>query len=118
MHHKLQIYIRTHRLRWGLTQGELGHLLGAKSGTQVSLHERSQRKPTLEIVLACQIIFGELPEGMFPNLFSEVEEGVMQRAYELYQKLDGSTSKASKRKRELLDDVLRRVKARSNHHEA
>ena len=114
MHKKIPSYMRTHRRKWGLTQKELAHLLGAKSGTQVSRLERLIRKPKLFIALACQVIFGELPHRLFPKLFSKVEESVMQRAYQLYKKLEGSTSKAAKRKLELLNDVLHRATGKSN----
>lgn len=109
MDHKIPNYILTHRKRWALTQKELAGLLGAKSETQVSRWERSKRKPSLRVVLASQVIFGETPDSMFPLLFSEIEESVMHRAYKLYTSLAGSTSKKSKRKLKLLEDVLRRA---------
>ena len=116
MHNKIPSYIRTHRRRWGLTQKELARLLGAKSGTQVSRYERLQRKPTLDTAFACQVIFGEMPHALLPKLFSEVEEGVMRQAYQLYHSLDGSTSKTERRKRELLSSMLNRAIVRSNDH--
>jgi len=106
---KISTYMRAHRKRWGLTQRELAHLLGIKSATQVSRYERLLRKPHLRIALACQIIFGEFPHAMYPKLYTKVEESVMQRAYQLYEKLEGTKSKAAKRKLDLLDDMLRRA---------
>lgn len=114
MHHKLPSYIRTHRRRWALTQKELAHLLGAGGRKQVSRRETRERQPNLQFVIACQVIFGVPPDGMFPELYSEVEEGVMRQVRELYQSLDGSTSKKAQRKRELLNGVLRRAKERTN----
>jgi hypothetical protein len=114
MQKKIPSYMRTHRRRWGLTQKELAHLLGSKSGTQVSRYERLLRQPKLYVALACQVIFGELPQSMFPKLYSQVEEGVMRRAYQLYQKLERGTSKASKRKLKLLRDMLRRATVKPN----
>lgn len=114
MHKKIPTYMRTHRRRWGLTQKELAHLLGVKSGTQVSRYERLVRKPKLLVVFACQVVFGELPHRVFPHLFSKVEEGVMRRAYKLYQSLEGKPSKVTKRKLDLLDDMLRRATNGSN----
>lgn len=111
---KIPNYMRTHRKRWGLTQKELARLIGEKSGTQVSRYERLLRKPKLHIALACQVIFGELPHRVFPKLFEKVEEGVIERAYELYQELEKSTTKAAKRKLALLIDVLRRTTGRPN----
>ena len=109
MHNRIQTYMRTHRRRWGLTQKELAHLLGIKSATQVSRYERLLRKPHLRTALACQIIFGEFPHAMYPKLYVKVEEGVMQRAQQLYEQLEGSKAKAAKRKLDLLDDMLRRA---------
>lgn len=117
MHNKVPNYIRTHRRRWGLTQRELASLLGVKSGTQVSRCERLQRKPTLQSAVAYEVIFGEPVRALFPRVFSEVEEGVMQRASQLNRSLEGSMSKVSKRKRELLGDMLRRATTKPNHHE-
>lgn len=82
-----------------------------QSGTQVSRCERLQRKPTLRVALACQVIFGEPPQALFLQVYSEVEEGVMQRAYQLKKSLEGSMSKTSKRKCELLNDMLHRATA-------
>jgi len=114
MQKKIPSYMRTHRRQWGLTQKELAHLLGAKSGTQISRYEHLLRRPKLYIALACQVIFGALPHKIFPKLFSEVEEGVMQRASQLYRKLQGGTTQATKRKLALLQKLLGRDAAESN----
>ena len=115
MHRKLATYIRTHRRRWGFTQKELAYLLGIKSGTQVSRYERLQREPQLRVALACEVIFGSCPRSLFPQLFSLVEEDVMQRASQLQQSLEGSMSKVAARKRALLNDMLRRATGINNH---
>lgn len=114
MSSKIPNYMRTHRKRWGLTQKELARLIGVKSGTQVSRYERLLRKPKLHIALACQVIFGELPHRVFPKHFEKVEEGVIERGYELYQELENSETKTAKRKLVLLSDMLRRATGRVN----
>ncbi len=88
--------------------------MGIKSNTQVSRYEWLRRTPNLHIALACQVIFGELPHEVFPELFDKIEEGVLGRAYELYQELEKSETKAAKRKLALLTDMLRRATGRTN----
>ena len=47
----LPIYLRTYRKRGCLTQGELGFLLGSRSGTKISRYERLARTPTLKTAI-------------------------------------------------------------------
>lgn len=109
---RLECYIRPYRRRWGLTQKELTYLLGSKSGTRVSRLERQERQPSLATAFACQAIFGIAPIEMFPGLFAEVEEGVMRRAYDLHERLQGDPSKATRTKLDLLEDLRKRAQRR------
>ena len=89
MDFKLKSYLRSHRRRWGLTQSDLAYLLGLESGTMVSRMERLVREPGPMAVVACRILFGVSPREMFPKHYSDTEEAVMQRAYSLYELLQG-----------------------------
>lgn len=109
MERRLAIYLRTYRLRWGLTQPELARLLGIKSATHVSRLERGKRKPTAATILACVVIFGAEEVDVFPAIASEIKEDVLRRGYELYLDLQGKPSKAIKLKLDLLEDMLRRA---------
>ena len=111
---RLEIYLHTHRRRWGLTQKELSYLLGSKSGTRVSRLERQERQPSLAAAFACQVIFGIRPHELFPRLFAEAEEEVMRRAYDLHERLQGDPSKTTRMKLELLEDALARAKGRAD----
>jgi transcriptional regulator with XRE-family HTH domain len=102
-------YIRTHRRKWALTQKELAFLLGRKSSTHVSKLEQAKRTPTVDIIIACEIIFGMSSGQLLPKLYEEVEGDVMARAAELYEKIDGKKSRAAARKKELLSAVLNRA---------
>jgi hypothetical protein len=56
--HRLENYLRSYRNNSGLTQREVGFLLGRKSGAQASTYEKRHRLPPLECALACEKIFG------------------------------------------------------------
>src|ERR1700704_120829 len=98
----LKTYLRTLRRRWGLTQRELAFLIGAKSGTIISRLERLKRIPNLPAALACLIVFDGTPSDVFPGIFTEIEEGVLRRATELYETLQGDPSKATRAKLDFL----------------
>jgi len=110
----LKSYLRTHRRLWGLTQGELAYLLGLKSTTSVSRVERYERQPTFNIALASQIIFDRPPAELFPGPYSEIEEAVMRQANDLYERLQGSSSKVTRMKLDLLENMLKRVAQRES----
>ena len=102
-------YLRTHRRAWGLTQKELVGLLGLKSVEHLSRVERGERKPTMGIALACEVLFGIAPGRMFPRLYQFVEERVVRNVYERHETIREATSKASARKRTLLAQALERA---------
>ena len=113
MKKKLDCYLRPYRRRWGFTQKELAYLFGSKSST-VSRLENRQRQPSLMVAFACLIIFGTSPIELFPGLFAEIEEDVMTRAYDLYERLQGNSSKAARIKLDFLEEAFTRAKARGH----
>jgi transcriptional regulator with XRE-family HTH domain len=112
MEPRLKSYLRSYRLRWGLTQAELAYLAGLKSGSVVSRIERQKRQPGLMVALAFQVVFGAAPLELFPGIYSEIEDAVMRRAYALYENLQGTPSKTTRTKLDLLEDMLARASAR------
>jgi hypothetical protein len=65
--------------------------------------------PTLEGALALQVIFGMAPREMFPDFFAWVEDAVMRRGAELYEKVEGKTDRRAVAHRELLDAMADRA---------
>jgi DNA-binding XRE family transcriptional regulator len=65
-------YLRTHRRRAGLTQRELGVLLGYKDSGQVSRHERSKTAPPLMTALAYETIFHVPVSALFVGVHTSV----------------------------------------------
>jgi transcriptional regulator with XRE-family HTH domain len=107
-------YLRTHRRVWGLTQREMATLTGFKSTTHVSRIENGKRAPTVEVALACQVIFGMPPSAMFPHVYNLVEEKVMRNIYRLHLALKNTTNLTELRKRELFSLALKRAVDKPN----
>ena len=105
-------YLRSYRLRSGLSQGELAHLLGWKRAEVISRIEKKQRPPTLKLVIACFILFGAPSAELFPDISASIEIDVMARVWELYEKIQGDPSKKTKIKIELLEGAIRRAQQR------
>ncbi len=107
-------YLRTHRRKWALTQKDLAFLFGRKSPTHVSRLEKSKRVPTIDIVLACEILFGVKSHLIFPKLYEEIEDNVLARAAKLYEELEHKTSRTALKKKEFLNISLKRAINRLN----
>jgi hypothetical protein len=70
--------------------------------------------PNVVAALACLIVFDAPPSELFPGLFSEVYAGVLQRANELYEELQGNPSKSTRAKLDFLESVLSRTEKPSD----
>ena|ERR1700733_14727446 len=68
--------LRTHRKKSGLSQREVGLLLGYKTQWQVSRHERSQTAPPLRIALAYEAIFRAPVSALFAGLHTNVADAI------------------------------------------
>ena len=84
---KLSNYLRTYRKQSGLSQAQLGMLLGDERVSQVSRYERGLRLPDLETVLAYEAIFGVHARDLFAGLFEEIERRTHERARLLAEEL-------------------------------
>ena len=102
-------FVRADRRRWGLTQAELATLLGVASSTTVSRLERSVRAPTATILVACCILFRRPEAELFASFHESIEELVMGAAKNLHDEIGSKTDKRSLRKREFVEEVLRRI---------
>lgn len=73
-------YVRTQRLRAGLSQSDLAFLLGCHSSSKVSRYEQLKRTPSFEAALACQAVFRVPVVDLFPGTYTLVERQVKRRA--------------------------------------
>jgi len=85
--------LRTLRLRCGLSQCEIAHVLGFTSEVPVSRHEGSATIPNLLTALGYEIIFRVPVSELFPGLSQAVETVIEERLAELESKLQDSTAK-------------------------
>ena len=115
MKQPLPSYLRPYRLRWGLTQQELTYLIGVRRPKLVSALEHHKGNPRLSIGFALHVVFGTETRELFPSLFADVEEGVIARAYDLYDRLQGKPSKTNRVKLDFLEDMFERARERAKH---
>ena len=102
-------YLRSYRLRWGLSQRELAYLLGWSRSEAISRIEMKQRAPTLKLVIGCFVLFGTTAAELFPDLSTSIETDVIARTWEFYEKIQGNPSKKTKRQIELLEGAIQRA---------
>lgn len=92
-HRSTRNYLRTYRKRTGLSQRELGHLLGySKEGT-VSRHEQSKTVPPLRVAIAYEIILQSSVSELFPEITERTRAVVEQRLREFQMDLQKGNSK-------------------------
>ena len=79
--------LRLHRRRTGLSQGELGRLLGYDDESAVAKHERFQAMPPFLIALGYEVIFQMPVSELFPGIAETVALGIEARLDELEREL-------------------------------
>src|SRR5689334_14684795 len=105
--------LRSHRLRSGLSPQELAYLVGFQSPGAISRVEKRMRRPSVNLLVACFVIFGTGVTDIFPGTLNGVETGVMARVWSLYESIQGAPSRKTKAKIELLESAIDRAKQRS-----
>jgi transcriptional regulator with XRE-family HTH domain len=107
-------HVRAYRRRWGFTQDELAFLIGYKSRSVVSKLESSGKLPTVDIGFALYTVFGTHNTELFPSVLREVEAGVLARARELYERIQGTTTPMARAKLDFLEDLLASAEKQRN----
>lgn len=102
-------YLRALRRRWALTQTELAFLIGANSSAVISRIEDDKRLPKLAAAVACELIFCVPLSDIFATHRSEIERGLIERAYVLYDELQGHPASSTKLKLDFLEGILARL---------
>lgn len=96
-------YIRAHRRKRGLTQLELGILVGYGHGYAVGKHERSRAMPPFHVALAYEIIF-EIPVAqLFTGFHSAAADAVARNLQDLKAHLDAERARGNKLNPEKLE---------------
>jgi DNA-binding XRE family transcriptional regulator len=84
---RLPNYIRVHRRRAGLSQHELGTVIGYQDAAGVARHEKSLIAPTLELAISYELIFRVPVSEIFAGLRDDVAAEVEFRLARLEQRL-------------------------------
>ena len=83
MSRKLPHYLRIERRRAGLSQTDIGALLGVRTGSKISRYEHGRRLPPLKTALAYEAILGKPIAELFGGTFAAIEGEVQRRARSL-----------------------------------
>jgi DNA-binding XRE family transcriptional regulator len=95
----LDNYLHTHRKKAGLSQREVGNLLGYSDEFAVSRHERSKTLPPLLIAIGYEVVFKKPIATLFPGLKEAVDKTIelrMRRFEEELQKENGKSRRGSR----------------------
>lgn len=113
--HHLPNYLRTHRLRLGLSQAELALMFGYCESA-ISKFELCDVPRSVRLLITAQIAFGIPPEEVFPGLYQEVGEIVSAGAAALDAQLAaGQPSDRTSEKRRLIVELTARANANAYH---
>jgi DNA-binding XRE family transcriptional regulator len=93
MERRLSNYLRTNRRRVGLTQLELGIVLGYKNEGAVSRHERVRSVPPLVTALSYEIVFRVPVSEMFAGLRDDIEGDIEARLAALEENLQNCSAR-------------------------
>jgi transcriptional regulator with XRE-family HTH domain len=89
----LASYLGSHRKRSGLSQKELGQLLGYPSEGTISRHERICSTPPFQAALAYEAVFRVPVSELFPGAFERIRQDIEARISRMERELQGSTAK-------------------------
>jgi len=92
-------YLRAHRKRLELSQGDLAYLLGCGSGAKVSRYEHFRRQPNLSSVFAFEVIIGVAARQLFVASYVDAKRDVVRRARRLLRSLAGQPETPRLRRR-------------------
>ena len=107
MSHRLPSYLHTLRKQWGLSQPELAALLNL-TGSALCRFENRSRRPTAELLVGAEVLFGHVAKEVFPGFYRAVEHAIVERAgAELIQLKSAADSSASQKRRFLTEIVER-----------
>ena len=85
--------IRIHRRRTGLSQRDIGEVLGYLSEGPAARHEDGRRVPTLKVAIGYELIFRVPVSEIFPDLRDEVGGSVEKRLAQLEERLGQYSAK-------------------------
>lgn len=76
----LPCYLRSHRLRAGLTQREVAYLLGHRKASSLSRFEQAARLPNLEAAVVLERVFDVRITELYPDLGAKADALLRERS--------------------------------------
>jgi transcriptional regulator with XRE-family HTH domain len=86
-HGHLENYLHAHRKKAGLSQLEVGILLGYADEGAVSRHEQSQTLPPLLSAIGYEIVFNKPIAELFPGIRETVEKSIDEQLLRFEEEL-------------------------------
>jgi transcriptional regulator with XRE-family HTH domain len=88
-------YLKAFRKKSGLSQRDLGRVLGYRDAGQVSRHERGKSIPPLAAAIAYELIFGVPVASMFVGIHGEIAKEVEAKLREMKTALESVNVRTS-----------------------
>lgn len=85
--------VRANRKNSGLSQRELGEILGTLGPVGISRHERSLTLPKFLVAVGYEIVFGVPIAEIFPGIYEALRLNIEGRLVDLEKRLHQSTAK-------------------------
>lgn len=106
----LSNYLKMYRKRSGLSQPELAFLLGCRDGSKISRYERGRRSPSLDALIALQVVFHGPTEALFVGRYGQVLRELRARAKRLIRRVEaaGAADPRTRRKLTFLVELSKR----------
>lgn len=84
---KLGSYLRTYRIRSGLTQKDVAALLGLETGSTISRTEKGNDIPSVKVILGYCVLFEVHPQELVPGIILDIENTAHVGAHVLEEQL-------------------------------
>ena len=107
---RLPSYLKAYRKKSGLSQEDIGLLLGHSNSVAVSRFERYERLPHLRTAAAFRLLFGVPIDDLFPACFDAAASEIDERLNVLEEAVGTGDTPAKRRKRQSIADIRARLK--------
>ncbi len=94
-----------YRKRVGLSQQEVAQLVGVSQDANVTKHELGRQLPSVRVLIAYEVVYGEPLAKLFAGLYEEVEACVQDRAKELLAEIEDKGEHPRPRKFQQLSEI-------------
>lgn len=108
MSHPLPSYLLSLRKQLGLSQSDMATLLGI-DGSALCKFESLSRRPSMELAVGTEVIFGLPMKEVFPARYGKLERAVAERARRLHDRYSARSNSPKGAKLRGLDEIIART---------